>query len=53
MKVETDKSVTRVMYIRSGFTNGVAPIGMKYKVGEFDSELWAYEVYEVLFSMKS
>jgi len=69
MKVEADKSVTRVIYVWSGFTNcGTAmrrpPIGMKYDVGEFDSELWkrswcgqtkcsvAYEAYEVLLSMK-
>ena len=69
MKVEADKSVIRVIYVWSGFTNcGTAirrpPIGMKYEVGEFDSELWkrswcgqtkysvAYEVYEVLLSMK-
>ena len=65
MKMEADKSVTRVIYVWSGFTNCVAQqygIGMKYEVGEFDSELWKrswcgqtkYSVaYEVLLSMKS
>jgi len=70
MKVEADKSVTRNLRLKWLYKLCVIairrpPIGMKYEVGEFDSELWkqswrgqtkysmAYEAYEVLLSMKS
>ena len=38
MKVEADKSVTRVIYV-CGTAIRRPPIGMKYEVGEFDCEL--------------